>query len=105
MKDTTTFNDEQLKHISGGEKHNQYFNDATELLKQAGDRAWSVLLPENKLWDKINNAEKADSESTRMVYIEDALFHLEFAFKRLMDKSDYDFIYEKLTKSAELTEK
>ena len=105
MKDTTTFNDEQLKHISGGEKHNQYFDEVTELLKQAGDRAWSVLLPENKLWEKINNAEKADSESTRMVYIEEALFILELGFKRLMDKSDYDFIYEKLTKSAELTEK
>ena len=105
MKDSTIFNDKQLNQVSGGKHHNEYFNEAAELLKQAGDRAWSVLLPENKLWEKINSAEKADSETTRMVYIEDALFNLELKFKRLMNKSDYDCIYEKLTKSAELTEK
>ena len=54
---------------------------------------------------KIKAAENADSTSIRMVNIEDALFYLENAFKKRMDESDYDYINERLVKSAELTEK
>ena len=52
MKDTTTFNDEQLNQVSGWKYHDKYFDEATELLKQAGDRALSALFHENKLWEK-----------------------------------------------------
>ena len=80
------------------------FTEVTILLKEAGDRAWAVLGRENALWASINEAEKSVFAFERLDYIETSLENLANYWKDKLNKDDYDFIYQTLIKSKEMTE-
>ena len=106
MADKEQLKDEQTENVIGG--GSSFIDDlvnfqkGTELLKEAGDRAWAVLGDRNKLWKQINFAEKATSYITRKKEIKKALVEL-LTQKNFMNDEDYYFIKKKLDKSYELT--
>ena len=103
---TIELQDEQLMKVSGGAKNNE-FDEATKLLKEAGDRAYAVVREDpfntanKKTWEYINIAENVISLNQRSKYIKLALACLDRHSK--MRASDHDYIYKRLIKSAELT--
>lgn len=79
------------------------FDEVTQLLKEAGDRAWALLGDATgELWDYINQAEKAPSTDIRKMFIQEALESLEY-FKQFLYTKDYDYMKERLDKSEEFT--
>lgn len=106
MADKEQLKDEQTENVTGGGSSFiddlANFQKGTELLKEAGDRAWAVLGDRNKLWKQINFAEKATSYITRKKEIKKALVEL-LTQKNFMNDEDYFFIKKKLDKSYELT--
>ena len=105
---TIELQDEQLMKVSGGAKNNE-FDEATKLLKEAGDRAYAVVREDpfntanKKTWEYINRAENETSLNQRSKYIKMALKCLDIHSK--MRASDHSYIYERLIKSEELTNK
>lgn len=105
MTDTKQLTDEELKQVSGGIKigGDDHFEEVTQLLKDAGDRAWAKLGGSTDgLWYYINQAEKTTSSVTRKQNIQLALNSLEYS-KNSLAAEDYNFIKEKLDESNELT--
>lgn len=97
--------DEQLKEVSAGAKIGIDRDSliATQLLRDAGDKAWALLGNEvGGLWYYINRAEKATLTIIRKVNIEKALNSLE-SFKDSLSENDYLYIKMRLTESDKLT--
>ncbi|MBQ0036922.1 MAG: hypothetical protein KBT35_08410 [Firmicutes bacterium] len=98
---TVQLDDEEVKQVSGGGDY--CFDEVTQLLKDAGDRAWAALGYRNELWKTINKAQFSSKVLTRMIAIDEAIDELEGSWKDSFSSEDYDYIYQKLIKSQQIT--
>ena len=95
-------NDKEAKQASGGSR-DFIFDEVTQLLKDAGDRAWAALGYRNQLWSVINKAQFKTSALSRMIAIDAAIDELEGSWKNRLSPEDYDFIHQKLIVSLQMT--
>lgn len=96
---TVKLNDEEAKQVAGGGS-GAIYDDVTQLLEEAGDKAWAVLGPKNELWRLINKAQFA-RPVMRIGWINDAIHELENSWKNRLSFEDYDFIHQRLIESQQ----